>query len=73
MRDTGLEPKRLRCVHPRMGRPAKMVLVEGRKGGREGLEVMAPLYIYQGPGRDYTPEVLAMYGKGEGSGAGPAD
>jgi len=57
----GIEPKRLRMVHPRPQEPARMVLVEGRKAGRPGLAVEPPLYIYAGEGRDYTAEVLAMY------------
>lgn len=61
MTAAGIEPKRLRMVHPKQGDPARMVLVEGRKRGRPGLLVEAPLYIYRGEGRDYTEEVLAMY------------
>ncbi len=62
MRCFRLEPKRLRMVHSRVGEAARMVLVEGRKHGRAGLIVEAPLIIYKGEGRDYTEEVLAMYG-----------
>ncbi len=60
-----IEPKRLRMVHPRQGAAAKMVLLEGLKGGRPGLQVERPLYIYKDnkAGRDYTEEVLQMYGK----------
>ncbi|MCW8891946.1 MAG: tRNA1(Val) (adenine(37)-N6)-methyltransferase, partial [Deltaproteobacteria bacterium] len=59
----GIEPKRLRMVHPYTSKSAKLVLLEGRKGGRPGLEVEAPLYIYKGQGeaQDYTEEVLQMY------------
>ncbi len=59
----GIEPKRLRMVHPRQGESAKMVLIEGRKGGRAGLRVENPLYIYKksGEGRDYTEAILKMY------------
>lgn len=59
----GIEPKRLRMVHPRQGEAAKMVLLEGRKGGRPGLLVENPLYIYEDGelARDYTEEVLRMY------------
>ncbi|MCK5825811.1 MAG: tRNA1(Val) (adenine(37)-N6)-methyltransferase, partial [Desulfuromusa sp.] len=59
----GIEPKRLRMVHPQQGEAAKMVLLEGRKGGHPGLQVEKPLYIYKnnGAGRDYTEEVLLMY------------
>ena len=61
----GIEPKRLRMIHPRQDATAKMVLLEGNKGGRPGLKIEKPLYIYKnkngGIGRDYTDEVLAMY------------
>ena len=57
-----IEPKRLRMIHPRRHDPARMVLIEGRKDGKPGLEVEAPLYVYRGSGRDYTEEVLAIYG-----------
>lgn len=61
MSAAGIEPKRLRLVHPKQGEAARMVLVEGCKTGRPGLLVESPLYIYRGEGRDYTEEVLAMY------------
>jgi tRNA1Val (adenine37-N6)-methyltransferase len=57
-----LEPKRLRTVHSRPGEGAKMVLVEGRKGGRAGLAVEAPLFVYDGD--RYSEEVLRIYGEG---------
>lgn len=63
MRTFRLEPKRLRTVHSRAGEPAKLVLVEGRKNARGGLTVAAPLIIYAGQGRTYTPEVAATYGR----------
>jgi tRNA1Val (adenine37-N6)-methyltransferase len=57
-----LEPKRLRSVHSRPGEGAKMVLVEGRKGGRAGLSLEAPLFVYDGD--RYSEEVLRIYGEG---------
>ena len=60
MRRVGLEPKRMRWVHSRMGEPARLVLVSGVKGGRPGLEVEPPLVIYEGDGA-YTAEVEAMF------------
>lgn len=64
MVSAGIEPKRLRMVHPRQGEMAKMVLLEGVKGGRPGLQVEKPLYVYKAneAERDYTEEVLQMYG-----------
>lgn len=59
MRQTGIEPKRLCMVHSFAGAQASLALVEGVKGGRSGLAVLAPLTIYR-RGRQYTDEVAAM-------------
>jgi len=61
-----LEPKRLRCVHSSRGQTASLILVEGRKDGKSGMKVETPLVVYKGEGRDYTDEVLTMYGLGGG-------
>lgn len=62
MRTFRLEPKRLRMVHSRMGAPAKLVLVEGRRNARTGLTVEAPLIVYkEGKGRDYTEEMQGIF------------
>ena len=52
-------------VHPYALEAARMVMVEARKGGGPGLEVMPPLVIYageKGAERSYTQEVLRIYG-----------
>jgi tRNA1Val (adenine37-N6)-methyltransferase len=36
------------------------VLVEGRKGGRAGLAMEPPLFVYEGEA--YSAEILAIYG-----------
>jgi len=59
MRHAGIEPKRLRLVHSFAATPASLVLAEGVKGGRSGLEVLAPLTIYR-PGKEYTEEVASL-------------
>lgn len=56
MREANLEPKRLRLVHPRAGRRANMVLVEGTRGGRPGLTVLPPIAVYDAGGH-YTGDV----------------
>ena len=61
MRQSQLEPKRLRCVHGRIGETARMVLVEGRKRGRAGLCIEPPLVVYSGEA--YSAEVRAIYGE----------
>lgn len=62
LRDTGLEPKRVRFVHSRAAESAKMVLVEARKDGKPGLETEPPLILYTGRGQEthMTPEALAF-------------
>lgn len=59
MREFGLEPKLLRVVYSSVGSEAKLVILEGRKGGRPGMKISHPLVIYNRDG-SYTAEVLAM-------------
>lgn len=60
MRKYGIEPKRMRLVHPFIDKPANMVLVEGVRGGRPMLKVEDPLIIYKEQGK-YTQEVIDLY------------
>ena len=55
-----LEPKRLRFVHSNVSADAKMILLEAIKGGRGGLKVGKPLYIYKENG-SYTDEMNGIY------------
>lgn len=59
-RKYGIEPKRLRMVHPFRDKEANLVLIEGVQGGKPFLEVEAPLVVYQQPG-EYSQEVLEFY------------
>lgn len=59
MRLADIEPKRMRLIHSRHDSGARLVLIEGRKRGRPGLEIEPPLYVYNG--MEYTDEVKAMY------------
>lgn len=70
MRRKDIEPKRLRLVHSFMEAEAALILVEGVKGGRSGVEILAPLIIYQS-GKKYSAEAAAMIaGKDPGSESG---
>ena len=62
MCEYGLEPKRMRLVHPYVEKEPNMVLIEGLKGGRPRMQVEPPLIVYREDG-SYTREVLAMYGE----------
>lgn len=61
MCDCGIEPKRMRLVHPYVDKEPNMVLVEGMKNGRPRMQVEPPLIVYEKDG-SYTEEILRMYG-----------
>ncbi len=46
MRANGIEPKRLRAVVPSVGKKPSLILVEGKKDGREGLIYENDLFVY---------------------------
>ncbi len=54
-----LEVKRLRFVHSNISSEAKMILIEAAQGGRSGVKVDKPLYIYRDDG-SYTDEVMEI-------------
>ena len=56
----GLEPKRLQWVHANIEKPAWIFLMEMTKGGSYGLDVLAPLIMYQKDG-SYTEQVKKYY------------
>ncbi|MCJ7773805.1 MAG: methyltransferase [Desulfobacterales bacterium] len=60
MRDTGIEPKYFRMIHPDIHSAAKLILVEGVKGGNTGMENGPPLILYNEDG-SYTDEVQNMF------------
>ncbi len=57
-----LEPKRIRPVYSREGEDAAFILIEAVKGGRKGMKIERPLYIYDKSG-DYTEDVKKIYGR----------
>lgn len=60
MRSAGIEPKSLTMIHSKPASPARLVAIEGIKGGRPGLAVGPPLAIYHEDGT-YTRAVKAMF------------
>jgi len=60
MRETGIEPKRIRSIHSAQGTEARLILMEGVKGGRSGVNIDKPLIIYKNK-TDYTDEVEKMF------------
>lgn len=56
-----LEPKRMKFVHPEIGKEANMVLIEAVRGGKSQLTVEAPVIIFEAPGV-YSREIRETYG-----------
>ncbi|MCA0972732.1 tRNA1(Val) (adenine(37)-N6)-methyltransferase [Halobacillus litoralis] len=57
-----IEPKRMRLVYPKKGKEANILLIEGTRDGKPGLDVLPPLYALTDSG-DYTPELRKiLYG-----------
>ncbi len=57
-----LEPKRLRMVQPRPDASPNLVLIEGRRGGKPGLEILPPLLLEDVSGAD-SAEVKRIYNR----------
>ena len=60
MRSLQIEPKMLRPVYSRENTDARLVIVEGAKGGRYGMTIRSPLIIYRADG-SYTHEVEKLF------------
>lgn len=56
----GIEPKRLQLVYPFIDKKPKLVLVEGIRGARPGLDVLPPFVVYDKVGQ-YSKDVQKIY------------
>ena len=63
MRKEKIEPKSIRLVYPKQSKKPNIVLVEGIKGARPGLNVEKPLVVYDEEGGE-TAEIKEIYHKG---------
>ncbi len=64
MRKYGIEPKRMRLVHPFADKEPNMVLIEACRGGKPRLTVEKPLIVYEAV-NVYTKEIKMLYGMEE--------
>ncbi|NWK84911.1 tRNA1(Val) (adenine(37)-N6)-methyltransferase [Staphylococcus sp. GSSP0090] len=60
MRTYQIEPKKLYFIYSKLDKAAQTIVVEGRKGGNQGLEIQPPFYIYNKDGT-YTEEMREIY------------
>ena len=61
MIEVGIEPKRMRMVHPFIDKEPNMVLIEGVRGGNSRMTIEKPLVVYKEVGI-YSDELLGEYG-----------
>lgn len=61
MHQYGIEPKRMKLVHPFVDREPNMVLIEGLRGGNARLTVEKPIIVFERAGV-YTEEIREVYG-----------
>ena len=57
----GLEPKRMKFVHPYIDHEPNMVLIEAYRGGKRRITVEKPLIVYESEHK-YTQEIYDIYG-----------
>src|SRR5512143_2288210 len=70
LREKKLEPKRLRFVHPRLHKPASLVLIEAVKAAGIGMEVLPPLIVH-GESGGYSEEMRQVYELPQDSASSP--
>lgn len=61
LKENGLEPKRIKMVHPFIDKEANMVLIEAVRGGKPMMKVEKPLIVYKSQGV-YMDEIYEIYG-----------
>ena len=61
MRNNGIEPKRLTFIHANTHTPPSLLLIQGKKGGKSGLVIDKPIYIYKDGTTEYTEEFSRIY------------
>ncbi len=59
MREAGIEPKRMTFVHADTKSAPSIMLVEGKRGGKSGIRLTRPFYIYKDKTHDGYSEDMA--------------
>ncbi len=60
MRENNIEPKTLRYVVNKVGEKPWLVLINGKKGGKSGMEILPEFAVYKSDG-SYTDEMRKIY------------
>lgn len=60
MKQNNIEPKKIQFIHPKIGKEANILLVEGVKNGKPGLKILEPLYSHNEDG-SYTEKIQTFF------------
>lgn len=63
-RKNNIEPKKIQFIYPKDNTESNMVLIEGRKNGKQGLKILPPLIIHEQNG-EYKEEIKKIFQRKE--------
>ena len=61
LKSNNLEPKRLTFIHSNTHTPPSLLLISAKLGGKSGLVIDKPIYIYEDGTTQYTDEFAKIY------------
>lgn len=60
MRKYGIAPKRVQFCHSKIDKPAKILLIEGIRNGKDALNILPPFISHDNDGK-YSQDVLCLF------------
>ena len=61
LRSNNLEPKRITFIHSNTNTPPSLLLISAKLGGKSGLIIDKPVYIYKDGTNEYTEQFKKIY------------
>lgn len=61
LRSNNLEPKKITFIHANSHTPPSLLLISAKLGGRSGLTIDKPIYIYKDGTKEYTEQFNRIY------------
>ena len=61
LKANSLEPKRITFIHPNSSTPPSLLLISAKLGGKSGLIIDKPVYIYKDGTTEYTEQYSKIY------------
>ena len=61
LKSNNLEPKRITFIHANSHTPPSLLLISAKKGGKSGLVIDKPVYIYKDGTTEYTEQFKKIY------------